>query len=351
MLDKHNSVILGQGSFGCVIKPSPKCEKELITIRNDNINDTVAKIYTSTDASIEKSITTEVDIAKTLAKWDTKNQYFVIPIKLCLNKRESLLPFNAFHKCEDIPLKQDNFKLLIMEYEGKDIIELLTSYKKKYQSKLPIKIWISLLNNILKGVEVLIKHEYIHQDIKPDNVTYSSSTNVLKLLDFGLSKSFSDVYTENNKRLKHYYFVYPFEYLLMNDYLFEKGYQKYSKDTNHYIFENSWNEYLYGFGYTSYINYIKYIPIDEIKNKTKKEIDLYLKNPENYYKHILNYKNKIDIYGIGMMCIDIDHYLDFSELTEIQKEKYKNFVRGLVDIHPNTRFTIQQALQVYKTLL
>lgn len=349
--DRDNSIVLGQGSYGCVIKPSPKCEQQLIRIREDSPKHQVAKIYTSTDNSVEKSIKTEVDIGKMLATWDKNHIYFASPLELCLNKRQSLRNYKAFRKCEDISLEQQNFKLLIMEDEGKDMLEILTAYKHKYNKKLPLKGWISLLKNILKGVEILVEHEYIHQDIKSVNVAYNYNTNLLKLLDFGLSKPFTELYTVNNNRLKHYYYVYPFEYLLINDYLYEKNYKKYNKETFLYIIENIWNEYLYDFGYKSYVNYIKYVSIDEIKRKITKEVENYFKNPENYYKRISNFKNKIDVYGIGMMCIDMDHYFDDSDLTEKQKEKYKYFIRRLVDIHPESRFTIQEALKYYDTLL
>lgn len=350
-VEMDNSVVLGQGSYGCVIKPSPKCEKQLVNIRNDNPKNKVAKIYTSISKSVEKSIVNEVNMGKMLAKWDKNHQYFAIPTELCLNKRNTLLPYKAFRKCENISEKQDDFKLLIMEDEGKDMLEIITAYKSKYHTGLPLKGWIVLLKNILKGVEVLVENRYVHQDIKSVNVAYNYNTNILKLLDFGLSKSFDDLYTPQNTRLNMYYYPYPFEYILMTDYLHDKKYKNYSKETYYYIIENIWNEYLYDYGYKSYENYIKYVSLDEMRKKIKKEIDILLKNPDNYYKRILNYKDKIDVYSIGMMCIDMDHYLDDKELTDKQKEKYLYFIRRLVDIHPESRFTIQEALKYYDTLL
>jgi serine/threonine protein kinase len=350
-VNMDDSVVLGQGSYGCVIKPSPKCENILTHIRNDNPKNKVAKIYITNDKTVEKSIKNEVDIGIMLSKWDSEHKYFAIPTELCLNKRNTLTSYKAFRKCENIPEQQKDFKLLIMEDEGKDILEIATAYKNKYKKGIPLKGWIALLKNILKGVELLIQHQYVHQDIKSVNIAYNYNTNLLKLLDFGLSKSFSELYTIHNNRLKHYYYVYPFEYLLINDYLYNKQYKNYKKETFYYIIENTWNEYLYDFGYKSYTNYVKFVSLDNMKQKIKKEIENYLKSPESYYKRICNFKDKIDVYGIGMMCIDTDHYLDDSDLTEKQKEKYIYFISRLVDIHPESRFTIQEALKYYDTIL
>jgi len=346
---ENNSIVLGQGSYGCVIKPSPPCEKPIITFRTDNPKNVVAKIYTSLSSTLQTAIKKEVEIGKILAKIDKNNEYYAIPIQLCKTSKNTLNTYKAFKKCEDIQSTIQEFEMLTMEDEGLDMLEVVTRYKHKYNALLPSKYWILLIKNILQGIELLNNNDIIHQDIKLPNIAYQN--NRLKLLDFGLAIDFNNVYTLNNNRLTYYYFIHPFEYILISDYLKYKTYKKYTKSVLLQIFKNSWYEYLNDYGYKSYLSYKFFIPETDINTECDKMILKYISDPTAWFNDIQKYKNKIDIYAFGMTCVDIHLYLDYSDLTNIEKDKYIYFVKKIIEINPSKRFTVKEALKYYETVL
>ena len=77
---------------------------------------------------------------------------------------------------------------VLMEYCGKSLYDII-SQCNKYISN--ISIIYSWLKTVAMGIQCMHKNNYAHLDIKPDNITISS-TDQAKLIDFGLSYDFSE---------------------------------------------------------------------------------------------------------------------------------------------------------------
>ena len=60
--------------------------------------------------------------------------------------------------------------------------------------KFSLKTTLMLLHQSLKRLELMHKKDYIHRDIKPDNIMMGlgSESNTLHLIDFGLSRQVVD---------------------------------------------------------------------------------------------------------------------------------------------------------------
>lgn len=69
-----------------------------------------------------------------------------------------------------------------MEYDLKSLI-------KQYQGKVPYELTRFLLFQILEGVEHLHSNKVLHRDLKPENILISNSNSLVKLCDFGLSRT------------------------------------------------------------------------------------------------------------------------------------------------------------------
>lgn len=108
-----------------------------------------------------------------------------------------------------VELKQsfqdDNHLYLVMEYlPGGDLMTLLM--KKEI---LPESQAILYIAEMVLAIEEVHKLNYIHRDIKPDNILIGVDGHI-KLSDFGLSrKADSDLYSDNPIELKNAYTHIP----------------------------------------------------------------------------------------------------------------------------------------------
>jgi len=85
----------------------------------------------------------------------------------------------------------DNNYYFITEFmNGGDVGELI----KKKLSPLPYEMACNIVCQILQGLEFAHTQNYIHRDIKPDNILLSTAKDGIqaKLSDFGLAKNFQD---------------------------------------------------------------------------------------------------------------------------------------------------------------
>lgn len=85
---------------------------------------------------------------------------------------------------------ENNKLYLVMELCSMNLTELMRSKEKSRQKFSTDKIR-SYMTDVLKAVECLHSHGYLHRDIKPDNILISPK-GALKLTDFGTIKDMKD---------------------------------------------------------------------------------------------------------------------------------------------------------------
>lgn len=332
--------IIGEGAFGCVVEPEVPCDTNINIIRTDKPKNTVSKLYFDTDKDTDYEIT----FSSKLHKMDPEHQYFAVPIKSCMTQIKNVIKHAPEARyCDSFDSKANMVQQLIMENEGKDLHLLL--HKNKYYS---INDWIRQLGNILNGIQVLIDHKVVHQDIRLTNVSLSDK---FKLLDFGVSSSFDKIYIKTNKRLYEDYFAYPFEYLLANDHFADKKCIKHKVTLCNNLLLFEWYDYVDSFGYRTYDNYNIFYSIEDIQKDTHSVIQWYLKNPEKWITQIKKYTDKIDLYSLGMMCIDALKFMNIDELNPTAQKLYIEWIYGLIQIDVRKRFNIQQAKELYNTMI
>lgn len=328
--------IVGEGSFGCIVEPEVPCDTKIDVIRTDKPKNTVSKLYFNTNIDIQN----EIVMASKLHNMDPEQQYFAVPIKSCMTQIKNVIKYAPeARNCESFDPTVNMVQQLIMENEGKDLHLLF--HKNKYYS---INDWIRQLENILNGIQILINHKVVHQDIRLTNVTLSDK---FKLLDFGISSYFDKIYTKMNTRLYADYFPYPFEYLLTSDHFTNKICMKHKIIACDNMLQFEWYDYVDSFGYRTYDNYNIFYSIEDIKKDTHSVIQWYLKNPEKWITKIKKYADRIDLYSLGTMCIDALKFMDIDELNPTAKKLYNEWIRGLIQIDVRKRFDIQQAKELY----
>ena len=93
------------------------------------------------------------------------------------------------HKCIPILHKFQNLdrqRVLVMELLG----EILQSYHIK--KKKPIENLPDVALQILDGLRYIHSKGVIHRDLKPSNICYAPTPPLVKIVDYGLSKTFLD---------------------------------------------------------------------------------------------------------------------------------------------------------------
>ena len=201
--------IVGQGSYGCVIKPALKCKTSDKNITKKDYDNKVSKIMYYMDAKNEFK---ELDY---LSKLDGINKYTVSLPKLC--KPELNNNFDKIVKqCKNPPTKnvhylfRNNKQLLyqiLLEDGGLDLrAAALLIFKNKNIEDIELKIFYTSLLNLFDGLIFLNKNKVIHFDIKLINLVYNLDTGISKYIDFGLIKTHKKVIKEYKDNTASYAF-------------------------------------------------------------------------------------------------------------------------------------------------
>jgi serine/threonine protein kinase len=196
---KRGGYKLGQGSFGCVVYPGIACKNE----KKYKIS-TASKIVAINDKDDLNEIREEIRINKILRSIDPTNKYFITFVDDCkmsqinpntLSSRDnlSLQYFNGnigkHSKCI-VNKNKVNYNL-VMPYAGNNLFDILYKNTLTYkQNVLASKIKI-IIKHLLTGIKLLHRQQIIHQDIKPDNITFDIDMVNKRLqcgiIDFGLA--------------------------------------------------------------------------------------------------------------------------------------------------------------------
>jgi len=338
-MPRTKSQFLGEGSYGCVVRPQLPCSKDIEEYQSSRAKG-VSKLfkYDNSDFKLETAL------ARKMSVWDKHGDYFVLPYKSCYVKQENLKKNPAVKDCGEFNPAMKYVPQLILPYGGEDLVNYLTSKKKTF----PATHWIALLKNLLEGIKMLVENKVIHQDLYTGNILYNPADDKLRLIDFGLSVDFDAIYDiVLNPRIAYTYHAYPLEYIFSKLYLthmdlsFEEIMKKWK---NEVICENP-------YGTECYKYYNSYLSVHDVQDSLKSVYDWYRINPAKWFNDVQNYKDRIDLYSIGMICVDIHGYLDMSMLTAKQYDAYIKLIRGLILPDVRIRLDINTALERYEKLV
>jgi serine/threonine protein kinase len=224
--------VLGKGTFGCVVSPALKCTDS--SIKPDK---RVSKIMRENDALDEMQEYKALDKIPELKKYllrfpelcnPVNDEKFHKAIKQCQHGRINKVYKNPTTK---------NISSLLLENGGVS----LRDFQTKFRGKLTVndfEIFLTSIKDLFEALIILRKHEYVHQDIKTNNIVYSPKTGKIALIDFGKLTTFKQI-KENCGRSTHAegtsWFNYPPEAKFMNRnkklLRYEDEYQSFLKKT------------------------------------------------------------------------------------------------------------------------
>lgn len=353
-------VIIGEGSYGCIHKPSLKCDKEKINYTNK-----VSKVFTKQNALDEyKNFEKINDI-------DKKEMYHTKPTTLC-DVKDTNKNKNAISKCNNYSIyskalsKIDELKLLVIDDNGINLEEYVSELKKmpinKTSTKKVQSLFIEMYTTI-KGVQLFIENDIVHQDLKPSNLMYDKKKDKIWFIDFGLMDKISTRIDLSKKSKNSYgtcHWSYPFEASMYNA-------NKYNSASEKKIFSFIL-KYFYG-GYTideaqvsirdecarriehikTFLSFINYnaVHLNKYFHFMKEEI---LTDKMEYSHFIETSYKTFDIYGLGITFLYILHNLS-KYITEEQSAIWGQLFARMVEPDVNKRIQIYDLLHEYEEKL
>jgi len=238
--------IVGQGTYGCVIKPALKCDSDETKIKDKDYKNKVSKIM------LDRHAEDELKELEFLSKLDGVDKYAISMPKICNPKLDS--KFNKIvQKCKSPPTeyvhyyfrnKQSRLKQLLLENGG---INMLDSAKILFDTKKmdtnELKIFYTSFLNLFDGLLFFNKNKVIHFDIKLINLVYNFETGLSKYIDFGLMKTHEKVikeYTNNNAGYAIRHFNWPPENefglkSIFDDYEYAKVYKDHFRNHSKFL--------------------------------------------------------------------------------------------------------------------
>jgi len=214
--------IIGQGTYGCVHRPSLTCSKK----PKVSYHNKTSKLLSKKDA------TKELKEYKNVSDADPVDEFYLgKPVKC---PPDALVPSNvlAAQKCKlanYAGFSLDQYNLLIMEDGGENIYTYAASLNNLDPSPdITKKCELFLLESLrlFKGLLIFKRKGLVHHDLKPQNIVYNESKNRLNFIDFGLMKQKQEILDLCEKSSRKYWsgdrvhwsFPWEIEFLFKNSY-------------------------------------------------------------------------------------------------------------------------------------
>lgn len=209
--------VIGEGTYGCVHRPSLRCANKL----NIDYKGKISKL------GKKKNINEEIAEYKTIDRVDKRENFYPGKPVNCAPTNDAPT-LAAIDKCRDFNSQNvAKYKLLIMKDGG----ENLEDFAKKINSKITAntlsiedariqmeKFWIEA-HRMFLGLSNFLNAGIVHHDLKFKNIVYNDDTNRINFIDFGLMTTANKIRTESQESIYGFstrHWSFPPETLFLN---------------------------------------------------------------------------------------------------------------------------------------
>lgn len=197
--------IIGEGSYGTVIKPAVACYDNKNSVKGDADN-YISKIFTSNLG--EKDQEQEAELLDKIRELDPSESFSINRYQKC--NISSKIPELSNRK--DINVSKEYFPQLILPYGGIELYYVIYDHNTSF-TVTKIK---NIVLSFMTGFKNLQKKMIIHNDIKTPNMLMGPTNDKLYLIDFGMAISRDSVFKKDNiDTLTYKYSANPPEYQLI----------------------------------------------------------------------------------------------------------------------------------------
>jgi serine/threonine protein kinase len=238
------SNVVGEGTYGCVLKPPILCNETKNLVAQDYVNK-ISKIMTRQHAINEEAEYSAINNIEGLDKYAITGPLLCKPL---LDKN-----FNAsVKKCKTLKVKtafknaKDDLRMLLLEDGGLSIYDHITKVFM-LQSLDEKKVFLTSLIKLFDGLLFFQSNEIMHRDIKLANMVYNVNNGRAKYIDFGLMtnfKRFAKRCSSNTERLGISHTYYAPENSCSNKYSFNSNKLKCTKIKEHFKTHEDFISYL-----------------------------------------------------------------------------------------------------------
>jgi serine/threonine protein kinase len=319
-----------------------------------------------------------------IGKIDPTNKYHLGQPILCKPDISEPSVKNDIDNCKyinsnNIKINEDKYSLLVLKYGGPDLKIFCLNYIKKYlkthKTERTDKFWLEV-HNLIKGIKFFKDNGIIHNDIKPQNILFNTTTGKMKYIDFGLTRTKKEIINSslnNQNYLSIFHWSYPFDCAFMDI----AEYNKYKQFNNKTQIKKSLSELIVNNSATQTPTNSFNLPIS--KPSSFKILFTYI-NPDNTipnsstqyayintffdgfnkmindndYDFVVNHiADSIDVFGLGFSLQFMANC--FKQLKALSLEDYtrlSSFFHKMYDFNPLTRvINIDTLLSEYENIL
>ena len=220
MDNKTGGKLIGIGSESCVFRPNLPCKDKKVEI-NENL---ISKLFLRKPENLEK----EIKFNKLIESLKNSNIFTVTLSKLC--KSENYEDIKKYEPEIDKCLESNGYSNLTNKdmlyglYGGigmeERVNQLFTAdvLNNTESIKKTMEIFMKECYSLFYGLSIMYMNNILQFDIKPDNIVYHEGK--FKYIDFGLSTTFSNIETIENRAIDEFdgeprriYRYYPFEFI------------------------------------------------------------------------------------------------------------------------------------------
>lgn len=349
--------VLGEGSYGCIHRPPLKCKSPSSVITEGKVSKLISK----------KEAETELKEYNLIQQADPEHQYYLGKPDVC-DLDDSQANIRSISKCEmeeAVLRDMDNYQLLVMEYGGKNIQEYGQELRDlkvtDAHRKLAQEFWVDF-HQIMRGIQMLLKHRLVHHDMKTANVLYCQKQRRMYLIDFGLMESIPESIQECRKHtyemdINWWYFPYdsiwltPRAFMDEIDDLDEPSLSSYVKRkfTLKYEKNSDINNWMYT------LQRMVQFTEEELNAAIDDFVKFVTETQDNgddgaYNRFVNQYFMTLDVYGLGVAGLELLGYTR-KLVPDAFYHSARTFFLRLASFHPMRRPLIQTVLTDYEQIL